>query len=146
VPVRSWRRGIGGLRVFDIFRSVDVFTVTVETQFKASHSVALPDGSKEPEHEHFWAVSVEIATDKLDSRGMAVDFAQLRARLTDITSQLGGASINDVDYFREKGPTAENVAAYIFQRLEPNVPAGVRLESIGVSEQVGCSARYSKGR
>lgn len=121
-----------------------MFRITIEMQFKASHSVALPDGSKEPEHEHFWAVSVEIAADKLNKRGMAIDFAQLKARLTDITSQLGGALLNDVDYFREKGPTAENVAEYIFEKLEPNLPKDVRLEGITVSEQIGCSARYSK--
>jgi len=120
-----------------------VFTISIETQFKAGHSVALPDGSREPEHEHFWAVLVEVSSDKLDGRGMAIDFAQLKARLTDITSKLGGASINDIDYFREKGPTAENVATYIFQRLEPNLPDGVRLASVSVSEQVGCTAKYS---
>jgi 6-pyruvoyl-tetrahydropterin synthase len=121
-----------------------VFTITIETQFKASHGVALPDGSKEPEHEHFWAVSVEVATDKLDSRGMAIDFAHLKARLTGITSQLSGALLNDVDYFRENGPTAENVAVYVFQKLEPNLPSGVRLEGVTVSEQIGCSAKYCK--
>jgi len=68
-----------------------------------------------------------------------------RKTITDITSKLGGASINDIDYFREKGPTAENVATYIFQRLEPNLPDGVRLESVSVSEQVGCSAKYRAG-
>ena len=120
-----------------------MFTISIETQFKAGHSVALPDGSREPEHEHFWAVLVEVSSDKLDGRGMAIDFAQLKARLTDITSKLGGASINDIDYFREKGPTAENVATYIFQRLEPNLPDGVRLASVSVSEQVGCTAKYS---
>ncbi|MFH1371332.1 MAG: 6-carboxytetrahydropterin synthase [Planctomycetota bacterium] len=121
-----------------------MFRITVETQFKASHSVALPDGSGEPEHEHFWAVSVEVATDKLDKRGMAVDFALLNTRLGDITSPLGGALLNDVDYFREKGPTAENVALYVFQKLEPNLPSGVRLQSVTISEQIGCSARYAK--
>jgi len=121
-----------------------LFTITIETQFKASHGVALPNGSREPQHEHFWAVSVEVSTDKLDKRGMAIDFSHLKSRLTGITSQLGGALLNDVDYFRENGPTAENVAAYVYNKLEPNLPTGVRLEGITVSEQIGCSARYSQ--
>lgn len=121
-----------------------MFAITIETQFKASHGVTLPDGAREPEHEHFWAVSVEVATDKLDNRGMAVDFAVIKARLSNITSQLGGALLNDVDYFREKGPTAENVAAYVFEQLEPNLPDDVQLKSVTVSEQIGCSARYSR--
>jgi 6-pyruvoyltetrahydropterin/6-carboxytetrahydropterin synthase len=121
-----------------------LFTITIETQFKASHSVTLPDGSREPEHEHFWAVSVEVVTDKLDGRGMAIDFARLKARLGDVTSKLSGDLLNDVDYFREKGPTAENVAVYVFDKLEQNLPTGVRLEAVTVSEQIGCSARYCK--
>jgi 6-pyruvoyltetrahydropterin/6-carboxytetrahydropterin synthase len=128
---------------FQYFRSIALFTVSVETQFKAGHSVALPDGSKEPEHEHFWAVSVEVSSDKLNGNGVVMDFARLKSELTGITSKLGGGSLNDVDYFREHGPSAENVAVYIFQRLEPNLPDGVRLESVSVSEQVGCSAKYS---
>ena len=120
-----------------------MFTISVETQFKAGHSVALPDGSREPEHEHFWAVSAEVTTDKLDGRGIAIDFAQLKARLTDITSKLGGGSLSDIDDFREHGPSAECVAVYVFQRLKPKLPDEVRLVSVSVSEQVGCSAKYS---
>jgi 6-pyruvoyl-tetrahydropterin synthase len=120
-----------------------LFTVSVETQFKASHSVALPDGSREPEHEHFWAVSVEVSGDKLNGSGVVMDFARLKAGLTDITSKLGGGSLSDNDYFREHGPSAESVAMYVFQRLEPKLPDGVRLVSVSVSEQVGCSAKYS---
>jgi 6-pyruvoyl-tetrahydropterin synthase len=121
-----------------------LFTITIETQFKASHGVALPNGSREPEHEHFWAVTVEVSTDKLDKRGMAIDFAQLKARLGDVTSQLSGDLLNNVDYFRQNGPTAENVAAYVYTKLEPNLPTGVRLQGVTVSEQIGCSARYTK--
>jgi 6-pyruvoyltetrahydropterin/6-carboxytetrahydropterin synthase len=121
-----------------------LFKITVDTQFKASHSVARTRGSSEPEHEHFWGVSVEVSTDKVDSNGVAIDFAQLKARITDITSQLAGASLNELDYFRQKRPTAEWVAVYVFERLEPNLPAGVRLEGVTVSEQVGCSAKYHK--
>ena len=121
-----------------------MFGITIETQFKASHSVSLSDGTVEPEHEHFWAVSAEVAADKLDSRGMAVDFAVLKSRVDSVTSKLGGALLNDVDYFRQRGPTAENVAAYVFEELKSNLPGDVRLKGVTVSEQVGCSARYTE--
>ena len=121
-----------------------MFTVSVETQFKASHSVKVLQDSLEPEHEHFWAVTVEVSSEKLDGNGVAMDFAQLKARINEITSQLAGATLNDLDYFRQKSPTAECVAVYIFERLESNLPQGVRLGGVTVSEQVGCSARYHK--
>ena len=121
-----------------------MFTISVETQFKASHSVGLSRNSTEPEHEHFWAVTVEVSTEKLESNGVAMDFAQVKSKITEITSQLAGASLNQIDYFRIKSPTAECVALYVFERLEPILPKTVKLDGVTVSEQVGCSARYSK--
>ncbi len=121
-----------------------MFTVSVETQFKASHSVKIQQNSLEPEHEHFWGVSAEVSSEKLDGNGVAMDFAWLKSKMKDITSQLAGGSLNDIDYFRQKSPTAECVAMYVFERLEPLLPQGVRLEGVTVSEQVGCSAKYHK--
>jgi 6-pyruvoyltetrahydropterin/6-carboxytetrahydropterin synthase len=121
-----------------------VFTVTIETQFKASHSVTTLDGTSEPEHEHFWAVAVEVEAQKINDRGMALDFAKLKAKINDITSQLSGGSLNDVEYFKKTHATAESVAEYIYNRIEAELPAGVRLEGVTVSEQVGCSAKYHK--
>jgi 6-pyruvoyltetrahydropterin/6-carboxytetrahydropterin synthase len=121
-----------------------LFTIIVETQFKAKHSVTMHDGVKEPEHEHFWAVSAEVNSGKLNSNGMALDFALLKSKITEITSKLAGSFLNDISYFQEKGPTAENVAIYIFEQLEPVLPADVRLASVSISEQVGCIAKYHK--
>ena len=121
-----------------------MFTITIETQFKASHSVMTADGKSEPEHEHFWAVAMEIGADKLNDRGMAVDFGKLKAQLNNITSQLSGSSLNGVEYFRKTSATAESVAEYIFNKLEKQLGQGVQLEGVTVSEQVGCSAKYHK--
>jgi len=121
-----------------------VFTVTIETQFKASHSVLTSEGTSEPEHEHFWAVAAEVGASNLNDRGMAVDFAKLKAKINDITSHLSGGSLNDVEYFKKRRATAESVAEYIFNKIEAEMPGGVQLEGVTVSEQVGCSAKYYK--
>jgi 6-pyruvoyl-tetrahydropterin synthase len=121
-----------------------LFTVSIETQFKASHRVKVKLDSLEPEHEHFWGVTVIVSSEKLDVNGVAVDFAWLKARVTDITSQLAGSTLNEIDYFRQKSATAECVAMYVFEHLEPILSKGVRLEGVTVSEQVGCSAKYHK--
>lgn len=121
-----------------------MFTVGVEAQFKAWHSIPLPDGTKEPEHEHFWAVEVEVCGEAPDNGGVLINFALLRSRLEDVTATLNETVLNEADYFREKFPSAENVAVYIFDRLEPTLPKNVRIKGIKVSEQVGCWAIYSK--
>ena len=113
-------------------------------QFKASHSIPLPDGTNEPEHEHFWAVEVEVCGDTLAEGGVVIYFAQIKSRLTNVISALNETVLNESEYFRDKGSSAENVAAYIFDRLAPTLPDNVRLKSIKVSEQVGCWAIYRK--
>ena len=122
-----------------------MFTVGIETQFKAWHSIPLSDGTKEPEHEHFWAVEVEVSNDTLEDGGVVINFAQLKSRLMDVTSTLSDSVLNEMDYFKNKCPSAENVAVYIFDRLEPLLSANARLKSVKVSEQVGCWAIYTKG-
>jgi 6-pyruvoyltetrahydropterin/6-carboxytetrahydropterin synthase len=124
---------------------IDLFTVGIETQFKAWHSIPLPDGTKEPEHEHFWAVEVEVCGEALNKGGVVINFAQLKSRLTNVLSALNETVLNESDYFKDKCPSAENVAVYIFDRFEPTLATdNVRLKSIRVSEQVGCWAIYSK--
>jgi 6-pyruvoyltetrahydropterin/6-carboxytetrahydropterin synthase len=124
---------------------ITLFAVGIETQFKAWHSIPLPDGTKEPEHEHFWAVEAEVCSDAIGKDGVVMNFAQLKSRLANILSTLNETVLNESDYFKDKCPSAENVAVYIFDRLEPTMPANVRLKSIRVSEQVGCWANYCKG-
>lgn len=123
---------------------ITLFTVGIETQFKAWHSIPLPDGTKEPEHEHFWAVEVEVCGNVPSEGGVMINFAQLKSRLTNVLSALNETVLNESDYFKDKCPSAENVAVYIFDRLEPTLPDNIRLKSIRVSEQVGCWAIYSK--
>jgi 6-pyruvoyltetrahydropterin/6-carboxytetrahydropterin synthase len=130
-------------RFFAYLGSIELFTVGIETQFKAWHSISL-EGTKEPEHEHFWAVEVEVCGDVSSTEGVVISFAQLKARVTNVTSTLSDSVLNEMEYFRDKCPSAENVAVYIFDRLEPTMPANVKLKSVRVSEQVGCWAIYSK--
>jgi 6-pyruvoyltetrahydropterin/6-carboxytetrahydropterin synthase len=130
-----WFLSVGGIALF---------TIGIETQFKAWHSIPLPDGTKEPEHEHFWAVEAEVCGNAIAEGGVVINFAQLKSRLTNILSALNETVLNESNYFKDKCPSAENVAVYIFDRLGPTLPDNVRLKSIRVSEQVGCWASYNK--
>lgn len=121
-----------------------MFTVGIEMQFKAWHSIPLANGTKEPEHEHFWAVEAEVCSETPADGGVVINFAQLRSRLTDVTSTLNDSNLNEMEYFKDKCPSAENVAVYIFDRLEPVLPKNIQLKNIKVSEQVGCWALYDR--
>jgi 6-pyruvoyltetrahydropterin/6-carboxytetrahydropterin synthase len=121
-----------------------MFTVSIETQFRASHQLTLSDGSKEPLHQHDWAVTVKVSSDKLDGMGLVMDFGQLKAMVNEITSGFDNARLDSFDYFQRNNPSAENVAKYIFDKLEPKLPSGVKLRSIKVVEEPGCSAKFRK--
>jgi 6-pyruvoyltetrahydropterin/6-carboxytetrahydropterin synthase len=121
-----------------------MFTIRVETHFTASHQLTLPDGSKEPLHQHNWAVITNISNDKVDRMGVVMDFCQVKAMVGEITAEFDNSQLDNIDYFRRNNPSAENVARYIFDKLEPKLPGAVQLRSIRVVEEPGCSAKFSK--
>ena len=125
-------------------RSSALFAVSVETHFWASHQLTLPTGSKEPLHYHNWSVTADVGSDKLDSMGLVIDFHRLKAILDNIVDELGNRSLNKIDYFRQNGSSAENIAKYIYEKLQVKLPKSVNLNYIGVAEEPGCSAKFSK--
>jgi len=123
---------------------IEMFTVGVETHFRASHQLTLLDGSKEPLHPHDWVVTAEVISDKLDSMGFVMDFCRLKAAVDKTIAEFDNALLNSIDYFQRNNSSAENVAKYIFDKLGPELPSGVKLQSIRVVEEPGCSAKFSK--
>lgn len=120
-----------------------MFTISIETQFRASHRLARADGSKERPHSHEWSVTAEVGSETLDSRGVVMDFHQLKATVDDVVAELDNTALGKIEYFKGNIPSAENVAKYIYEKLEPRLPNGLRLRSIKVVEEAGCSARFS---
>ena len=120
-----------------------MFTLSVEMSFKASHQLVLPDGSKEPTHRHNWSATAEVGSEKLDDAGVVMDFHRLRAELGNILAGFDNSQLAAVDYFRQNNPSAENVAKYIFDRLEARLPQGVNLRSVKVEEERGCWAKFA---
>lgn len=123
-----------------------MFTVSVETGFRASHQLTLPDGSKEPLHHHNWVVITEVGSDKLDGMGLVMDFCRLKTAVDKTVAEFDNTPLDSIDYFQRNNSSAENVAKYIFDKLEPKLPDGVKLRSIRVVEEPGCSAKFGKPR
>lgn len=121
-----------------------MFFISVETYFKASHRLALTNGSKERLHRHRWIVTAVVSGKKLNKIGLVIDFCRLKKMTDKVLSGLNGRSLESVDYFRRNAPSAENVAGYIHKKLRPGLPRGVRLDYIDVVEQPGFSARFSE--
>ena len=129
---------------FTRYEIPDMFTVSVETHFWASHQLTLPDGSKEPPHRHNWSVTVDVSTEALNSMGLVMDFRQLKAMVDKTIAEFDNTALDKIGYFQRNNSSAENVAGYIYEKLEPKLPQGVKLEAIRVVEEPGCSAKFAK--
>ena len=121
-----------------------MFTISVETYFWASHQLVLLDGSKEPVHHHNWLVSAGLSSDKLNSMAVVMDFQELKAMLDDIVSEFDNMALNEISYFRQNNPSAENVARYIYEKLRAKLPEDVKLQNVRVVEEPGCTANFSE--
>ena len=121
-----------------------MFTVSIERHFWASHQLVLGDGSKEPAHNHNWAVIAEVGSTEVDDTGVVIDFCRLEEMVDEVVAEFDNARLEGIDYFRRNNPSAENVARYVYEKLEPGFPEGVKLECVRVVEERGCSAKFSK--
>ncbi len=120
-----------------------MLSISVETRFWASHQLTLSDGSKEPVHSHNWSVMAEVGRDRLSNMGLVMDFHRLKAMLDDIVAEFDNMTLDGIDYFQPINSTAENMAKYIFEKLQLKLPKDVKLEAVTVTEEPGCSAKFT---
>ena len=121
-----------------------MYSVIVKTSFRATHNLHFSNGSKETAHEHQWLITAEISRVKLDNIGLVIDFNDVKSYLKKITAKLEGKNLDEIPYFSKKNPSAENVARYVYEKLEPELESTVKLEYIMVVEEIGCIGKYSK--
>jgi 6-pyruvoyltetrahydropterin/6-carboxytetrahydropterin synthase len=119
-----------------------MFTISVEKRFRASHQMILTDGSKEAVHSHDWVVTADVGSERLDNMGIVMNFRKLQAMIDKIIATFDNKALESVGFFRKNNPSAENVAKYIYEKLRIGLPDGVKLRSIRVVEEPGCSAMF----
>ena len=121
-----------------------MFTISVETHFRASHRLNLPDGDTERAHYHDWVVTAEVSSKKLNNLAIVINFQKLKQMLDNIVTKVDNTALNNLRYFKQNNPSAENVARYIFEKLDQKLPKGTKLENVKVVEEPGCWAKFSK--
>jgi 6-pyruvoyltetrahydropterin/6-carboxytetrahydropterin synthase len=121
-----------------------MFIISVERRFRASHQLILPDGSKEPVHNHDWVVAAKVGCEKLNNMGVVMNFQKLQAMIDEIVAGFNNKALETVGYFKQNNPSAENVSKYRYEQLRMELPEGVKLQSVRVVEEPGCSATYQE--
>ena len=100
-----------------------MYEIAVEKHFDAAHYLRGYQGKCEEMHGHRYRVVVKVKADKLNDIGLAYDFTDLKQHLKDIISRFDHTCLNDVPTFDKINPSAENIAATIYNELKEKLAA-----------------------
>jgi len=95
-----------------------MYYLSVSDTFSAAHRLCGYQGACSNLHGHNWKVRVGLKTSKLDEIGMAMDFGIIKVILAKILDELDHAYLNEVQSLKDINPTSENLARFIFERME----------------------------
>jgi 6-pyruvoyltetrahydropterin/6-carboxytetrahydropterin synthase len=99
----------------------------------------VPEGHKCARlHGHSFRVEIHVSGPVDPQLGWVMDFADLKAAFDPLFRQLDHQYLNEVPGL--ENPTSENLARWIWQKLEPSLP---QLSAVVVHETCTSGARYT---
>lgn len=120
-----------------------MFEISVDYSFAAGHALRGYKGKCENVHGHNYKVRVTVAGEQLNTTGLLMDFVDLRAAIKALVERLDHRFMNDLEPFDKLNPSAENLARYLGEEINPQVAKqGLRVESVTVWETDTTSATY----
>ena len=121
-----------------------MYEITIKKTFSAAHTLDI-GGKRENLHGHNFTVEATIASEKLNADGLVLDFRVLKKWVNEILEDLDHTFLNDLPPFSDISPTAENIARFIYNRLEKHtVSIGLKVSRIAVWESENSKAVYTK--
>lgn len=121
-----------------------MFEISAEYTFAAGHALRGYKGKCENVHGHNYKVQVTVAGENLNSIGLLMDFVDLRAAIKTLVDRLDHRFLNDLPPFDVLNPSAENMAKYFYDGLEPQVrQQGNRVSAVRVWETDTTSATFT---
>lgn len=127
-----------------------MWTLSREMRFEASHCLEMCGGNRGRPHGHSWRVRVTVESHQLchdgPEKGMLMDYSKIGDVMDGIREQLDHRHLNDaLDIY----PTSENLAAWIYRRLEERfyglVAAKLRSVTVWETEENSCTYRPDRG-
>lgn len=120
-----------------------MYELKIITEFSAAHNLRNFRGKCEALHGHNWKVEVVLSGKDLDESGVVLDFAEVKAATSEIMSEIDHRYLNDLPFFRENNPSSENIARYIFHRLQDIINnERVRIRRVTAWESQDACATY----
>jgi len=120
-----------------------MYEVKIDTKFSSAHQLRGYDGTFENLHGHNWGATVIVQAEALDAIGLGIDFVVLKKKVDAILSRLDYHNINEVPPFDKLNPSAENIARWLFDRLNADIKTETtRVKRVEIREMEGCGAAY----
>ncbi|KAI9202006.1 6-pyruvoyl tetrahydrobiopterin synthase-like protein [Polychytrium aggregatum] len=129
--------------------------ITRRESFSAAHRLHAPALSDEENqrifgkcnhihgHGHNYDVEVTVKGMVDPLTGMVMNITDLKIAMKDVLKDLDHRHLDmDVLYFKTRPSTAENIAIYIWEMLEPRIPAQAHLHEVRVEETRNNTAIY----
>ncbi len=122
-----------------------MYEVKIRADFSAAHNLREVGGKCESLHGHNFGVEVVVESESLGEGGMVIDFRLLKARTRAVLDELDHRYLNELPFFAGSNPSSENIAAFLFHRLAPEVDRGARrLSRVSVWESDTSRATYKR--
>ncbi len=120
-----------------------MYELKIITEFAAAHNLRNFRGKCESLHGHNWKVEVVVSGSGLDASGVVLDFAEIKTATREIMSEIDHRYLNELPFFSEHNPSSENIARYIFERLQKKIEDDrVRVSRVTAWESQDACATY----
>jgi 6-pyruvoyltetrahydropterin/6-carboxytetrahydropterin synthase len=123
-----------------------MYVITVLSHFAGAHRLRHLHGKCEALHGHNWKIEVSVASNHLGKEGIVIDFGILKRKVERVLKPLDHTFLNDLPFFSEQEPSSENIASYIFDRLEKDLKRDpVTVHSVTAWEsETACATYFGK--
>ncbi|MBQ6353308.1 MAG: 6-carboxytetrahydropterin synthase QueD [Lentisphaeria bacterium] len=122
-----------------------MFDVEIRHTFSAAHQLKGYEGDCRNLHGHNYSVVVNVAAEKLNDIGIALDFKQLKAALDDLLARFDHHNLSELPEFQAINPTSEVLARHIYRKLAEQLNGdGIRVTWVRIGESENSAVTYSE--
>ncbi len=121
-----------------------MFEVFVRTHFSSAHYLRNYPGRCEHLHGHNWEVEVAVVARDLNEIDVGIDFKDLKSLVSRVLDGLDHKNLNEHPAFRDRNPSSERIAKYIFEEVGRELEGftGVEVCRVTVCETPSSGVTY----
>ncbi len=98
-----------------------MYELKVVTKFAAAHQLTMVGSKCENMHGHNWKIEVYVRGEETDDAGVLIDFGIVKKQVREIMTMLDHKYLNELEYFRQRQPSSENIAYFVATELQKRI-------------------------